>query len=456
LTNKTFGILGGENLAGENELLPIATMIHLILGLMTVILVYRSTGSKTSERLAALILGWVLLVLGVIFLFRTIIDYQFNNDLITTGSFSDSFLRYGLRSSSIVYVSLVAILPLIYPYPIFYSESFARFGTIFVGVVTILLVPIWIITNFRFSGIQNLLFFVPFFVWTGVYLRYLFSELLGHNPEDRNVSSVAALLLIGVFAEWLTYWLGIVMTQENHFTARWAVSNADIVEPTVTHLVTSSMRQAMIAVTILTLFLGECWRTSKKGFSGVSVIIFTFFVIGILWFIFDYTQMGIVDSCVNTACEDLNPIYATWYVFTSEIIRFLVIPLILMYVILNFNLIESGGENVWFTRIMVLLMLLIVTSSVIELIQTVLPIPQMITSALFAAAVVVFIGWEEKITNGMIRQSNSVSDVLITKGETGYLSIDEGEYRVFSIGLGLSLGLAMLISFLISLMEITV
>ena len=56
----------------------------------------------------------------------------------------------------------------------------------------------------------------------------------------------------------------------------------------------------------------------------------------------------------------------------------------------------------------------------------------------------------------MIRQSNSVSDVLITKGETGYLSIDEGEYRVFSIGLGLSLGLAMLISFLISLMEITV
>ena len=96
-------------------------------------------------------------------------------------------------------------------------------------------------------------------------------------------------------------------------------------------------------------------------------------------------------------------------------------------------------------------MLLIVTSSVIELIQTVLPIPQMITSALFAAAVVVFIGWEEKITNGMISQSNSVSDVLIQKGETGYLRIDEGEYRVFSIGLGLSLGLAMLISFLISL-----
>ena len=143
-------------------------------------------------------------------------------------------------------------------------------------------------------------------------------------------------------------------------------------------------------------------------------------------------------------------------VFSSEIIRFLVVPLILMYVILNFNLIETGGDNVWFTRIMVLLMLLIVTSSIIELIQTVLPIPQMITSALFAAAVVVFIGWEEKITNSMIRQSISVSDVLIGSGETGLLAIDDGEYRIFSVALGISMALAMLISLLISLMEITV
>ena len=56
----------------------------------------------------------------------------------------------------------------------------------------------------------------------------------------------------------------------------------------------------------------------------------------------------------------------------------------------------------------------------------------------------------------MIRQSSSVSDVLIESGEAGLLEIDEVDYRVFSIALGISLGLAMLISFLISLMELTV
>ena len=126
-----------------------------------------------------------------------------------------------------------------------------------------------------------------------------------------------------------------------------------------------------------------------------------------------------------------------------------------MYVILNFNLIETEGENVWFTRVLVLLMLLIVTSSIIELIQTVLPIPQMITSALFAAAVVIFIGWEEKITNSMIRRSESISGTLLKLGEVREVKFEENQYRVFSIIIGISLVLALMISFLISMMEIS-
>ena len=198
------------------------------------------------------------------------------------------------------------------------------------------------------------------------------------------------------------------------------------------------------------------WRIIRKGFSGVSLLTMTFFVLGILWFIFDYTQMGIIDSCVETACVSMNETYLTWYIFTSQIIRYLGVPLLFMYVILNFNLIETEGENVWFTRVLVLLMLLIVTSSIIELIQTVLPIPQMITSALFAAAVVIFIGWEEKITSSMIRRSESISGTLVKLGEVREVKFEENQYRVFSIIIGISLVLALMISFLISLMEISI
>tara|TARA_B000000477_G_C5872577_1_gene134372 strand:+ start:74 stop:346 length:273 start_codon:yes stop_codon:yes gene_type:complete len=69
------------------------------------------------------------------------------------------------------------------------------------------------------------------------------------------------------------------------------------------------------------------------------------------------------------------------------------------------------------------------------MIQIVLPIPEMVTSALFAGGVVLFIGWEEKIMNKMITdKSNSVqaikSIMLLNNPE-----IETKDYRVFSIAI---------------------
>jgi len=445
------------SLAETVALLPIATMIHLILGVMIIILVFKSQKSTSNERFAGLIIGWLLFTLGILWFFRTVIDYQFANENITNDQYSESFLRFGNRSVWLITVALASILPLVFPYPVIQNTSVVLGSGALIGVITIVLVPFGILTGFRFEGFNVLMYALPFLIWIAVYLRYLFSEMLDDRGEDRLISSVAALMIISVFAEWMTYWMGIVTTQENHFTARFTVEGWEVVPvgPNLPSTIAWQVGQAIFSTSIIVLFSGEMWRIIRKGFSGVSLLTMTFFVLGILWFIFDYTQMGIIDSCVETACESMNETYLTWYVFTSQIIRYLGVPLLFMYVILNFNLIETEGENVWFTRVLVLLMLLIVTSSIIELIQTVLPIPQMITSALFAAAVVIFIGWEEKITNGMIRRSESISGTLLKLGEVREVKFEENQYRVFSIIIGISLVLALMISFLISMMEIS-
>ena len=56
-------------------------------------------------------------------------------------------------------------------------------------------------------------------------------------------------------------------------------------------------------------------------------------------------------------------------------------------------------------RIIVILMLLIVSSTVLELIQSFLPIPDMISSAALAIVAGIFIGWEEnrEQSNGWLR-----------------------------------------------------
>ena len=59
-------------------------------------------------------------------------------------------------------------------------------------------------------------------------------------------------------------------------------------------------------------------------------------------------------------------------------------------------------------------MLLIVSSTILELIQSFLPIPDMISSAALAIVVGIFIGWEERIVNSLIDDSASIQETVPT------------------------------------------
>ena len=61
---------------------------------------------------------------------------------------------------------------------------------------------------------------------------------------------------------------------------------------------------------------------------------------------------------------------------------------------------------------MILLLLLIVSSSFIEMIQSLIPVPQMVTASLLAIAVAFFIGWEERITGWFVDESTDGETVV--------------------------------------------
>ena len=116
-----------------------------------------------------------------------------------------------------------------------------------------------------------------------------------------------------------------------------------------------------------------------------------------------------------------------------------------MYILLNFNIIETkSGENRWLTRIIVIMMLLIVSSVVLELVQSFLPIPEMVSAAILAILVAIFIGWEEKIVNRLIESAEPVTNgIPIAEGSVG-----EGEVntRAFHFAMGGVLGFILLLS----------
>ena len=189
-------------------------------------------------------------------------------------------------------------------------------------------------------------------------------------------------------------------------------------------------------LTFLVLLGGELWRAYHKGINGLSVSVGTVFIVGVMWFLLTLVVKDTATSCVDTICVAWDQSFIDWYAFTFQVAVYLIVPLIFMFIILNYNIVDTDtNQSKVITRIMVLLLLLVATSSLIEMIQIVLPIPEMVTSALFAGGVVLFIGWEEKIMNKMITdKSNSVqaikSIMLLNNPD-----IDTKDYRVFSVAI---------------------
>ena len=157
---------------------------------------------------------------------------------------------------------------------------------------------------------------------------------------------------------------------------------------------------------LMVVFFGEGYRTFKRGASLLSVVIFVVAVIGFINYFIDIAVSDILVSCYETECQELPAAYRVWETLTTGVLSFLFVPMLFVYILIQYRLIDtSSDENRNLLRIMILLLLLIVSSSFIEMIQSLIPVPQMVTASLLAIAVAFFIGWEERITGWFVDES---------------------------------------------------
>ena len=124
-----------DNVADElyeslNELLPVASVVHIALGVMALVLVHRSSDREWNERFAGLLISWMMVMLGMQYVFSTLIDYrieQLGTDTIsvffTYESIFYSWMTYGQSALESTFYASIAILPMIYPYPVFQKKN---------------------------------------------------------------------------------------------------------------------------------------------------------------------------------------------------------------------------------------------------------------------------------------------------------------------------------------------
>jgi hypothetical protein len=83
-------------------------------------------------------------------------------------------------------------------------------------------------------------------------------------------------------------------------------------------------------------------------------------------------------------------------------------PLIAMFVLLKFGLFNIDEETKPMAKIMTIILIVVATSAILELIQSIIPINQMISAALLGIIIALGIGWEERSFDRLAENKSNV------------------------------------------------
>jgi len=432
-------------MAELESMTPVAAIVCILLGCTSLLLLKRSPNRGWIDQTGGMMLGWIILFMGISYAAKAVREALGDSDM------NLDFFRYTQHSFDMVAIILGASFTFFYPYPLMQKASQIKTAPYFVSVLSLILIVTMLLMDYRYMAAIQVVYIPGFIILISVYFRFLTDEIKNDDETARRLSFAAGLIIIALHGAEMTWWLAQLISINDEFIGRFAIASGVGQYSRIPAWIGINVMTTIGAVATLTLAAGETWRAQVKGMSGFTIITYLILGVGLISGIADYAVLDIVNSCMYTVCNDFPESYNIWYTFTTDALVLLFTPLISMYVLLNFDVVDSGSEeNRWLTRIIVILMLLIISSTMIELLQSFLPVSQMISSAILAMVVAIFIGWEERIMQKLIEQGESISKKLSSLKEIHEPDLDVAELELFSKAMGSLLVFTVVLCFLYS------
>ena len=436
-------------MAEQESMVPVAAIVCFLLGVTSLILLNRSKNRMWMDRLTGYMLSWCLVFFGLRYAASSVRDSSWWQSSHISPELD--IFQYLFFSFTIAAFVIIAVIPFIYPYPVFQKSSIIRLVAPITFILSLIIVISMMLTEYKYNGFWQILFAPAFIILIPVYFRFLSEEMSSEDDTARRMSLASGIILIAFFGTQMTWWLAQLISINDEFVGRFAIEGGVGNHSYVPNMIGFTIVNSMGTIAILSLAAGETWRSTNKSMDGFTIVIYLILGVGLISGIADYAVLDIVDSCMYTVCETFPESYTIWYNFTTEALLLLFTPLMVMYLLLHFDIIDSESENNrWMTRIIVILMLLIVSSTMIELLQSFLPVPQMISSAILAMVVAIFIGWEERIMKTLIAEGESISKKLESLQELNVPEVSEDDIQVYSKSMVVLTGIIIILCVLYS------
>lgn len=381
-------------------LLAVGGILSLALGISGLILLKRQTQEIIwNKMIAGQLISWIFVCKGIANSVRSLgFDGEFYRFMLLAPHFSDLVF-----SGSIVMISLV------FPIPLLRDKSKLKIGSIIVISYVIIQTMSAVI-----FGLDNPLasvgesYIIPGFIWTVTYVKFRFMKDLQNDEQIQQVADLCILLIMLVVGHLFFRWVGMYTGAHYFYFMDLYTSNNFLAD------YLWNMGLASAAIFGVILLFGEIYAATQGRVRFAS------------YFVFVYMTIGMVTHVILSGTGSSNwgggtgggagysLLQETWSVITASLHFTMMRPILGMFILFRYGIIRISEENQQIGRTMAIVLIVVATSALLEIIQSLMPITEMLSAGILGIAIAFGIGWEERSFEKLI--ANPKRFPLRTKG----------------------------------------
>ena len=337
--------------------------------------------------MAQLQMGLLFLTNGVIFASKII--QNFSDSLQLSSNIEGSLSSSRLFLHMLTFVQIV-ILVMIFPAPILVGRKAMGMAIVSAPLIsftltlfTMVFVDDWVQYIWIITALLSTL------IASSICIRWYILYRKSEDETKRNHPICAILIMFGAFGTGFFSWPSLFIA-----------FGFDVYGSGNFSFVSHPMQIALYFITLipaLTIFLvlaTEIFVGKEQRDSVVLITAFGFFFLGLL------------NLVANQFANPEGEFIELWEFFVLQGSYGLIRPILFIYIVMRFNVIDLSDQKTrGQTRLIALLIATVWTSSLFEILQAFLPMPQLLSAAFIGAALAFGIGLEEKIFNRVASES---------------------------------------------------
>ena len=394
--------------SNTTELLFIGAILSIALGFFALRLVRKNEKLKWNEEIAGHLVALMFITKGIHYASSGYFNQSFQEDTTVW-----QFWAQLLTICDYAFGASIVMISLVYPVPFLRNKKQLKIATSIIVLVWILIPLMLDVTGNPWTVFHSmgLLYLIAGLAWGTIYINFRMMNQTERNKSSLNIAIVCGLFLTLQMGHIWMMWPGMLLQADYfYFVDLGAVTTGVDATSTMFDYFWLASYTFSIAVGFMILAV-EIYQSINGETSVMMYVMSFYFIIGAI----GYAVLNAGTSTIFGLGETGQTVQVLWKTFTTQMHFTILRSLIAMYILLKYGFFDINDETKPLAKLMAIILIVVATSATLELVQSIIPINQMLTAALLGIIIAFGIGWEEKSFDSLVANTADIRDYVDKK-----------------------------------------